>query len=297
MIDELELVEKKITGDWFELKEVCDDPFKLEEYFALGATEIEALIEAIRLSVDGGILEHKRRTLSRLAAFLEGQERDSRAFSEIAGQIEGMRGITYVSLMQRLVALGTIARRKAQVTATVENPTTGIELKEILAEVDARLAKDAELRKNANVKNILMQASIYRKEVEDLKALGPKIPKEKLGAFQENFKKRFQEITTRIQELWAAFLAEHDRAKEALTSKPLFERFDVKPLGPLFLAQGKAFARIHSILAFAAKERYQTRAILAMIGGERDAVVSLAEREARDYERVAFGHGKRSGPS
>ncbi len=287
-----ELVEKKIAGDWYDIKEASDSLLKLETVFALADEDLDAILGEIRLAVDDGIVEYKRKVAIRAFDFAESQKFDSRGFEEIGTHIAALRRAVYAILVQRLIAIGTVPARKPRADVRIDGSMIGKDVKEIVADVQARIGKNPELRKSAAVKNILMQVSIYGKELANLKELAPNIPKEKLASFQENFKKSFESITRKVQDNYAELLNEADLGAKRESATTIFARFDLKALGPLYLSQAKELAEVHSVYAYAEKERYKTREILAGISSEREPTLGLLARELREYERLSVGHAK-----
>ena len=284
-------VSKKIAGDWFDVRQIMDSPVEYDEFFAFSDGELSTLKEELRLCVDAGTVELKRTMLARIDAFLDSHSFESRTFSDIAKHTHATWIGIYVSLLQRASVLGTVALRRespAQQAQGGEPPQ--IELKEIAAAIQAKIAKDPELRKHPAVKNILMQVSYYRREVDNMKELAPNIPKEKAPAFYDNFKRTFADITRKAQESYIALLREESRPAAPVPAN-ILDRYDLSPLAPTFAAQAQEFARLHSILAYAEKERYKTREILEPIGANRSKSLSIVERELKEYERVAFSRG------
>lgn len=286
------IIEKRITGDWFDIKEASDNALKLAEYFVLTDADLDSMTSAIKFSVEDGLVEFKRKAVSGLFVFAENQRYDSRSFDEIVGHIRAMREVIYVTLMQRLVVQGTVPPRKVRSEAKIDGSFVSRGVKEIVEDVQARIAKDPELKRNSAVKNLLMQVNIYRKELTDLKELAPNMPKEKLAAFKENFRKSLETITKKIQDYYAALLSEVEVDMQPTASANIFRKYDLKPFAALYLNQAKEFAAVNSILSYAEKERYKTREILSGVPARKEHTVGLVARELREYERVAPEHGK-----
>ncbi len=286
------MVEKRIAGDWYDIKEASDNPARLDELFALSDAEAEAVVGELRLSVEESVVEYKRRCLTRGFAFVESLKYDSRNLSEIVTHIATLRVMIYVTLLQRQFAVGLLFPRKPRQENRIDESVVGYDVKEILADVRERVAKNAELQKNASVKNILMQVSIQHKELSNMKALAPNIPKEKQAAFYDNFRKSFESITAKIRDNYATLLAETDEPKRPeQPANPLLV-YDLKPLGPLYLAQSKQAAQLWSTLSYAEEEGYKTREILSGVPALKESSLASVERELREYEAIAVGKGK-----
>jgi len=286
------MVEKRIAGDWYDIKEASDNPARLDELFALTDAEAESVVGELRLSVEESVVEYKRRCLSKAFAFVESFKYDSRNFDEIVTRIAALRVMIYVTLLQRQFAVGLLFPRKPRPESKIDESVVGYDVKEILADVRERVAKNAELQKNASVKNILMQVSIQQKELSNMKALAPNIPKEKQAAFYDNFRKSFESITAKIRDNYAVLLAQTDESKQPeQPANPLLV-YDLKPLGALYLAQAKLAAQLWSTLSYASEEGYKTREILAGVPPLKESSLASIARELREYEAIAFGKGK-----
>lgn len=286
------MVEKRIAGDWYDIKEASDNPARLDEFFALTDAEAESVVGELRLSVEESVVEYKRKCLTRAFGFVESLKYDSRNLNEIVTHIAALRVMIYVTLLQRQFAIGLLVPRRPRTESRIDESVVGFDVKEILADVRDRVAKDAGLQKNASVKNILMQVSIQQKELSNMKALAPNIPKEKQAAFYDNFRKSFESITTKIRDNYAVLLAETDEPKrQEQPAHPLLA-YDLKPLAPLYLVQARQAANLWSTLSFAEEEGYKTREILSGVPALKVSSLGSVERELREYEAIAFGKGK-----
>ncbi len=286
------MVEKRIAGDWYDIKEACDNPARLDELFTLTEVEAESVVGELRLSVEESVVEYKRRCLNRAFAFVESLKYDARGFDEISTHVAALRVMIYVTLLQRQFAVGVLLPRKPRPEGKLEGSGAEYDVKEILADVRERIVKDSELQKNASVKNILMQVSIQQRELANMKSLAPNIPKEKQAAFYDNFRKSFESITAKIREHYAALLSQTDEQRRPeQPANPLLAH-DLKPLGPLLLAQARQAAQLWSTFRYAKEEGYKTREILSGLPALKGGSLAAIERELRDYEAMAPGRGK-----
>jgi len=248
------IVEKRIAGDWYDIKEASDNSAKLDDLFVLTDAQAASLVSDLRLSVEESLVEHKRRCALQAFAFVERLRYDSRNFNEILTHILNLRLSIYVTLLQRQIAIGVLLPRRPSTEGKSSETVIEMDVKEILTDVKERIAKNPELKSNASVKNILMQVSIQQKELANMRALAPNIPKEKQTAFYDNFRKSFESISAKIQDNYATLLAETEKAtrpEQPLT--PLAE-LDLKPLGPLYLSQARELAALWSTLSYAQEE-------------------------------------------
>jgi virulence-associated protein VapD len=289
----MESLEKQIAGDWYDVRRVIDDHHKFEDYLELTETDLRALLQGLRLSVERGTVELKRRILNTVFSFVDSLQFDTRSFQDFSRHVLDVRKATYLVLIQRAYCTGDILPKKIESAEmdSFENAARQTEFKTIIENVRRRMAKSPSVKNHAMVKSILMQVSKYRRELENMKALAPNIPKEKAAAFTTNFKKTFEEITRKVQDYYAAILREEEAPAEEEPPKNMFQRFDLRTLGPFFAAQAQDLTRIRSVLSYAEKERYKTREILSTIGRKKEQSFALVERELKEYERFLFGHG------
>jgi len=290
----MEALEKQIAGDWYDVRQALDDRFKYEEVLEMSDEQVGELLQSLRLSVEQGTLELKRRTINRVLGFVDSQQFDARSFGDIPLHIQGMRSIAYLALLQRAFCLGTLSPRKtpAPPPPTMEEAVKQLDIQTILAKVQERIAQDQTQRDNPPVKSILVQVSRYRLELKNMKELAPNIPKEKSAAFSANFKKTFDEITRKIQDNYAAILQAEQKPEKPAVRRKMFERFELKPLGGFFGLQVQEFTRIRTVLSYAQKERFKIREILSDILARRQGTLALVERELKEYERFSYGHGE-----
>ena len=279
----MEGLNKKTRGDWFDLKQIADEPFELEEYFSFDKNRLQSVSGELRLAVEQGITEYKFKKLSGLYAFLDSYRYDSRGFETLSQHGNAFSELLYVTMLQRLVATGVIKVRDPKSAQGEENAPQP-KVKDIMQDVRERLAKKPELRKNESVKNILMQMSIYRNELTRMRELEPKIGPERKAAFLANFRNAFLEISGKIQEHYRVIIKEDQKqaATEIEETDPL-KRYDLKPLGKLLLDQAAELSNLRSTLLFAVSERYKTRDILSGITDRRDRTLLLVKMEQKAY--------------
>jgi len=240
----------------------------------------------LRLAVEQGVTEYKNRKLSELYAFLDSYRYDSKGFETLSILSGSFSDLLYVTLLQRLIAAGVI-QVKTQKGSDIqeEKPQPGV--KDIVQDVQERLSRNPDLRKNESVKNILMQVSIYRNELARMRELEPKILPERKASFLTNFKNRFAEITAKIQEHYSAITGEDQKqaASEIEETNPL-KRYDLKPLVKTLFDQAAETSELRSTLLYALSERYKTRDILSGITDKRDRTMLLVKMETKKYIEI-----------
>ena len=287
-------LDKKIAGDWYDIRQIIDDRHKYEDYLSVDEAYATGLVQDLRLSVERGTAELKRKAVAGILSFVDSQQFDARSFNEIDSHIRVLHRLIYVALLQRTFCSGALAPRKAvpSESSTIEDAVRQMNVTAIVAKVQERLAANPALKSSPQIKSILLQVSKYRSELANMKELAPNIPKEKSAAFAANFRKSFDEITRKIQESYAALLREEQEPEKSTARRSMFDRFELKPLAAFFAAQAQEFCRIRSVLLFAQKERFKIREILSEIRTRREASLALVDRELKAYERFLYGHGE-----
>jgi hypothetical protein len=278
-------LEKRISGDWIELRGVFNDFHALLEALPLPPYGLRAVSDKLRLSVEQGIVEFKRTLLGPVLVALETARYKSLAGEEMMAHERSLTALLLVILVQRLLCTEglPLARAPAEKHSFgVESMQVGV----ILADVNARVKADPALRAQAAVKNILMQVQRYNGENQKMRELLPTIKTEMRTAFLANFTRTFEEIIGSIRRHYLSLLQE-ERAAE----KPRQEGFSLsllplKDLSPLLASQAREVTRIRSTLAHARDEKYKTREILVRLYDGRQAVLKLVEEEAKVYRLI-----------
>jgi hypothetical protein len=276
-------LEKRVAGDWFDLRENAENPWDLEDYLRLELKDYVDLMQELRLSVEEGVIEYKRKVLVPIFGFLDSMKYDSRGFDELSEQARSLVPLIYCLLVQRLIARGSLRLRKDEISVQAEQE---LGIKEIIQDVNQRIKEEPKTGQNPYIKNIIMQVSRYKKELEDMKSLSPKIPAEKAKAISDNFKKTFNTIHKSIAENYASFLREEMQALyESVKSNPL-TRYDVKSISKIYTRQAQEAARIRSTLLFAVEEGYRTRAYLVDIVKRKDSILQTFREEKAVYRNL-----------
>ena len=277
-------LEKRVTGDWFEIREAAGGYESLREHFRLSPDELEPHVEKLKYSVEQGIVEYKRATLGPLFRMLESTKYQSPGLPVIENQIAHARALLYITLIQRLFTEGRLKpSRRRRVEERIDPDDLGF--KDILQDVNRRIRESPEAEKHKPVKMILLQVGMFRKEQETFKKLLPTIKQENKRAFVLNFKKRFGEIIDKIKRNYIDLLEKENPPTEDVRN-PL-EIVALAAVAPILTAQCQVLARILSTLGFVREEKYKTREILMRLAEVRDSMTGLFEREMRHYGRLA----------
>ncbi len=282
---------KQIKGDWFEIREGYEDIHTLEDVFGFSLEELKSIVSELRSSVEHGITEYKQRVLSSLFTYLDSLQYDSKGFDRLGERSKEISYLLYVVLIQRLISNGSLTIRTGEDQTGDEGGRSAgerkMEIKDILREIQNRIAQDPSLKQDQAIKNIMLQIGKYRKELDNMKKLAPNILPEKQKAFYGNFKQTFENIADKIREQYSTIQTrdEVEAAKEIPSTNPL-KNADLGSLEQVFTQQGKELSVVRSTLAFAASERYKTRDILTTVTDRKERLDMLLSSETSTYDDI-----------
>jgi hypothetical protein len=280
----MDRLEKRVAGDWFEIREALQDYFSLKEYFRISEQDLKPHIDKLKYSVEQGIVEYKRGSLGPLFRMLENTKYQSLGVEVIENQIKYAHNLLYVTLIQRLFAEGSLkfSRKKKK---EEEISPDDLNFKQIIQDISQRIKENAEFEKHPSVKMILLQVGMYRKERDTMKKLLPTIKQENKRSFVLNFKKRFSEIIDKIKRNYIEILKEEKPQGEDFRN--ILEMVPLKETLPNLTSQCQIMSRIRSTLSFVKEEKYKTREILTRLARDKDTIFNLFERELKAYESFA----------
>jgi hypothetical protein len=281
----MEEAEKRISGDWIELKGKANDFHGLLDMLSIPPYELKSAAERLRLSVEQGVVEFKRVGLNHVLSILEAARFKSLAADHMKAQEKNLGVLLFTTLSQRLLCAELMPlSRPAE-----EKHSFGVESLQvggILTDVKARVRANPALRAHPSIKNILMQVQRYNAENQKMRELIPTIRPEMRTSFLANFTSTFEEIIGSIRRHYAVLLQEEQSAEKARKEGFSLSLMPLKELAPLLLGQGREISRFRSTLAYAREEKYKTREILVKLYDGRQAVLKLFDEEAKAYRRI-----------
>jgi hypothetical protein len=278
-------LEKRISGDWIEIRQKSNDLYGLLESFAIPPTDLKLAADRLRLSVEQGIVEFKRLMMSPVLVALETARYTSLPADDMAEHERSLSVLLLAILVQRLLSSQLLPLSRPQ----EEKRDFGIgslPVNAIVSDLNARVKADAELRAHPAVKNILMQVHRYNAENQKMRQLLPGIKAEMRSAFLANFTRTFEEILGSIRRNYLVILEEDARAEKARTEGFSLSLMPLKEIAPLLASQAKEVSRFRSTLAHAREEKYKTREALVRLYDGRQAVLKLIEEEPKSYRRI-----------
>lgn len=284
-------LEKRIIGDWIEIREKSNDLYSLLEALAVPAYEMRGAAERLRRSVEQGIVEFKRATLSPVLVALETARYRTLPADNMAAQERSLGLLLLTILVQRLLCTETLPMARAPAEKR-DFGVDALQVSTILADVNARVKDAPALRAHTAVKNILMQVQRYNQENQKMRELLPAIKTEMRTSFLANFTRTFDEIIGSIRRNYLTLLQE-DAARESARREGFsLSLMPLKDLAPLLASQAKEIARFRSTLAHAREEKYKTREFLVRLYDGRQAVLKLIEEEPKSYRLLCQRTGQ-----
>jgi hypothetical protein len=278
-------LDKRISGDWIELREKANDLYTLLDALAVPPHQLLAAADTLRHSVEQGVVEFKRTLLSPVLVALEAARYKSLATDDLGAQEKSLAVLLLAVLVQRLFCVEILPLARPQ----EEKRDFGVEslqVSAILTDVNARLKSNPGLRAHPAVKNILMHVQRYNGESQKMKELLPTIKPEMRTPFLANFTRTFEEIIGSIRRQYAAILQEEASAETARKEGFSLSLLPLKELAPLLVSQAREFSKFRSTLCHAREEKYKTRESLVRLYDGRPAVLKLVEEESRVYRRL-----------
>ncbi len=278
-------LEKKITGDWIELKEAATDLRQLLDHMTVQPGDLAQAASRLRLSVEQGIIEYKRSCLSPVLATLETARFKSLQLEEIVAQEKALALLLLAVLVQRLIALEQVPLSRRGEDSRAPG-VEGMQVNVILADLKARVKGSPGLRADPAFKNVLMQVQLYNRENQKMRELLPTIRTEMQASFLANFARTFDEIIGSIRRNYQSILAAEAEARKARQEGFSLAVMPLKELAPFFTNQARELARMRSTLAFSREEKYKTREILVGLYESRQDILRLVEDEVTVYRRI-----------
>jgi hypothetical protein len=279
----------KIAGDWFDIREAVSDLDRLQDILIPDPSAARSEQRKLRLSVEEGAVEYKRGAVLQTFAVLE--DANFRTFGpEDYHTIElRFEFLTFLSLVQRQLSDGSLGFRERSDPA--DDPLPDLEIREIMHDVQQRIRSDGANRRNPHIKNILMQISIYSREVDALKKLVKTAPEEKKPAIVRNFRNTSEGIFAKIRRQYQGLIRE-ERQEVAPAAERLIETVNRKVLAPVFTGQAEGFASLASTVVFARTEADRIREILVSAARRKSETLALVDKEEAAYEQLAPGNAR-----
>jgi hypothetical protein len=278
----MEGLQKRVSGDWIDLREAAADPYSLTDFFKISAQRLGKVAADLRLSVEEGLLEYKLTTLRPVFHSLENLQYQSVRSEELQVHEQPLQELLLVTLLERLLCAGTIPLAKAKPSEAV--PTEDLQVGAILADIKRRLQRDPSFKTHPAVKNILVQLSIYQQEKKKMDELLPTIQQEKREVFRRNFQGTFQRAFASIRKNFSDILTEEEaRQREQESKEDFLVQASIRKLAPFLFEQAREVSRLCSTLTYAREDKYKTRGVLVSLYRQRTDFLALVAHERSLY--------------
>ncbi len=275
-------LQSAITGHWIEVRQAARSLHHISELLAPADERLSQHASRLRYAVEQGAVEYKRALLQQVFVRLE--EMSYRTVSSAGLQeLERELGVLiWCTVVQKLIAEGKISIAHE----TPEEPhNPSLEVREIMAQVQQAVQKDAGVKQDHAVKNILLQITKYRDEAERLKSLIRSAPEKQRPAILANFRASFAEIFASIKKNYTDF-AQRQALKDAPPSKNPLERYKIGAFAKLYMQQAEQFSRLRSTISYVRREQEAVRERLLKLTAGKQAVFAGVRAELHAYERV-----------
>jgi len=278
-------LEKKISGDWIELRDKANDLYTLLDTLAVPQQQLLSAAETLRHSVEQGVVEFKRTLLAPVLVALEAARYKSLAGDDMGAQEKSLTVLLLAILVQRLFCTEILPLARPHEEKR-DFGVDALQVSAILTDVNNRLKSNPGLRAHPAVKNILMHVQRYNGENQKMRELLPTIKPEMRTSFLGNFTRTFDEIIGSIRRQYSSILQEDASADKARKEGFSLALVPLKELAPLLVSQAREVSRFRSTLAHAREEKYKTREALVRLYDGRQVVLKLVEDESRAYRRL-----------
>ena len=236
-------LERRVTGDWYDLREAGKDQYALIEFLRFSAQDLGRLAEELRGAVEEGLIEYKDMILRRAFITLEAVQFQSVRFEELQAREQPLKDLVFIVLLQRLLCTGVIPLPKSKDGDGLS--PEDLEVSGVITEVRNRIKRDPGFQKHPAVKNIFVQVALYQKEKKKMEELLPMIQAEKMDVFRANFGAAFKRIFDSIKKNYSDILKEEEsRRLDKENRKDLLQRVPLKDLAPFLHNQAQHVCRI-----------------------------------------------------
>jgi hypothetical protein len=278
-------LERRISGDWIDLREASKDQHTLIEFLGLDAQSLARLAEELRGAVEEGLIEYKDAILRRTFITLEAVQFQSVRFEELKAREQPLKDLVFTILLQRLLCTGVIPLPKSKEAQGLS--PDDLEVNAVLAEIRKRIGRDPNFQQHPAVKNIFIQVALYQREKKKMEELLPSIRDDKKEVFRANFGATFKRIFDSIKKQYADILKEEEsRRLEKESKRDLLYRVPLKDLAPFLQNQAQHVCRICSTLDYAREDKYKTRGILVDLYKQKEEYFKRITSEQRVYRSL-----------
>ena len=191
-----------------------------------------------------------------------------------------------VALIERLISIGAIEAKDIRTDEMpVEDQATD-DVKEIIAEIQSRAKQESGFKERPEVKNILIQVSKYKNEMETLRKLTLNAPRDKAAQIVKNSQTTFGEIYASIRRNYQAIIRADMATEPREVRNPLL-KYDLKPLAKVYMDQAQHYLEFRSTVAFVRTEQFRPREALVELSDRGDELRKAVSQEREKLEGIA----------
>lgn len=284
----------RISGDWIELRNASRHPDQLEEL--LGLTTHAPFARELASSVEAGIVEAKRRRLIKLFDVLEDIKYRSTSMGKMEAQAGSLASLLFACFIERSFVEGTIKlpSERHETHREKGEDAKQREIRDIIEDVQTIVATDPSARMASAIKNILLQVSKYRSEMENLKRLTANAPEEKKKAYVQNFQKSFADIFASIRKNYAEYMREREEKAHA-AELGILENLDTKPLVRHLTAEAEVLSAFRSTILHVRKEQVRVLDNLSRLADRKTELFTMLDKELGLFAKAQAEAGRPSG--
>jgi hypothetical protein len=275
----MDLLEKRITSDWIEIREKLNTPVRMKAYLKLDDRKLSVLPDELRAATLGGIVDFKKKLAGSVFNFLTRLSYTTPDQTEILGSEADIRVLILILCLQTQFATGQIKPPKEEEQAAGPNTRNRPPIEEVIGEVKARVAGNPELARNPNVKTIFMEIQLYQREFAQFSAMSLQIPDDRAPTFFSNYKNRIDTILNNIHSRFRDIRMAEDVELRKEFQRQEEEVFAFPELVKCIANQAQELAFVRSSIFHALQEGYQIRNLLLKLTERREPYLSLLEEE------------------
>ena len=284
----MELLQRRIKGDWFELRELPVQYFAVRDHMQLADDEVVAIAASLRAGAHEQLAAYKRECLAPVFFAADEGKYQTLTPDQIVALASVTRDALFLVMLERVAVRAAKAGEPGRAQAPdVTEAVSDLDIGDIVRDVSERVAHAPALQQDSAVKAILVKAKEYQRERAKMAELTSAASPDQRQRLQASFAQTFEGIFATMRKHYGQIVGEAVRATQGESDLPVLQRADVSLLDPVVTRQAETISRIHSTVAFAAAERYKTLELLSGVEAERQRLDELLEEEVITAERAA----------
>lgn len=285
----MDKLDKKISGDFFDLKQHLESSLDLKNFLKLTDRDLELCIIMLRQTVEKGIVEYKTGIITKIFRLIDSLRYDMSGLNKLKSIILETTLLLYVTLLQFMISKKVIKIKEDEPEAGTEKEEKNI--MRINSEINDMIEKDKELKNNKFIQNIISNFNLYKKELDNMKKMLPNIPAYRRSVFKEKFTEIFSSLSGYICDNYAEFKKEIRREYKGMIYHSL-SNYDISVCSEIYKMQAENISKIKSTLEFAVQEKYKIMDILSVIKKSENSMIGQIKEEDDKYYLFSLSHSE-----